>query len=286
MRIIAICILLLGSWSWGEATAQSPEDLTRQTEALLDLGTVDLTRSEVKFRSGLEPSLLPFDIDESGMTVLKNPLQVFGKGKARMAGWYRLHFVTPEKLGKIAVPRTLGYALGIESNVQGAWEIYTYVNSKRAGGDGTGGIGAPRVVQGMNEPPHVWRSNAQLFTRPGDKVTVVILAKSSPFAESTDGFALRHLRLRFAGPHSAVHQGFFGAVGFNALGSSPTSGLLGVRTRLAKAKGEELTALQNRLKEPLARLDAVFKAAETADLVTLTKAMSAARDEINAALKK
>jgi hypothetical protein len=286
MRNALFLALLALPWLPVGVRAQTPDELTRMIESVLDLETVDLTRQSVRFRSGLEPSLLPFEADESQMTVLKDPRATQGQGQARAAGWYRLAFVVPEKLGKIAVPKQQGYALGIESNVRGSWEIYTYVNGKRAGGNGTGGSGAPRFVQASNEPPHVWRSNAQLFTKPGDQVTVVILAMSSPFAESTEGFGLRHLRLRFAGPHSNTHQAFFGASGFSTPGTHATTGLLGARDKLAKVQGNDLQALRDNLRGPLARLDALFQAAETEDLDTFAKAMVAARDDINAALKK
>jgi len=44
--------------------------------------------------------------------------------------------------------------------------------------------------------------------------------------------------------------------------------------------------LQQKLKELLARLDALLKAAETEGLETFSRAMSAAGKEINDALKK
>ena len=64
------------------------------------------------------------------------------------------------------------------------------------------------------------------------------------------------------------------------------NGLLGAREMLRTKKGEELKALQDKLKGPIARLDAVFAAAETGQLDNLTKAMLIASKEINEALKK
>ena len=55
---------------------------------------------------------------------------------------------------------------------------------------------------------------------------------------------------------------------------------------LRTKKGDELRALQEKLRGPIARLDAVFAAAETGQINNLTKAMLAASKEINAALKK
>lgn len=55
---------------------------------------------------------------------------------------------------------------------------------------------------------------------------------------------------------------------------------------LSTLKGQELAALQERLKGPLARMNLVFEAAETGQLENLTNAMKTATQEINAALKK
>lgn len=49
---------------------------------------------------------------------------------------------------------------------------------------------------------------------------------------------------------------------------------------------DELKTLQDKLQGPIARLDAVFAAADTGVLDNLTKAMTAATKEINEALKK
>ena len=128
-----LCLVVLGSPAVRPAVAQSPtaDDLTRVIDQLIELDSIDLA-PRVKFRAGLEPSLYTLDADESAMTVLKDPYVVQGQGKPGAAGWYRLSFVVPEKIGKFQVPKS-GYNLGIESNVLGAWEIYTYKNGKPHG---------------------------------------------------------------------------------------------------------------------------------------------------------
>lgn len=267
-----LALLLLGGLGLPAAPAQTPDDIARLIERVLELETMDLARQEVKFRPGLEPMLLPVDADEAGMTVLKDPTEVHGKGKVAAAGWYRVHFVAPEKIGKLARP-SKGFPVGIESNLLGGWEIFTYVNGKRAGGNGSGAIGAPQWVKAANEPPTSWRSNAQLYANPGDKVTVVILATSSPFADSVEGYGLRHLRLRLAGGHTGQRQTFY-------------SSLHGARDRLARAKPDELKALQEKLKEPLACLDTLTRAADTGEMDQMSKAMSAAAKDIYAALMR
>src|SRR5262245_18019815 len=131
MRRLLVVALLGLSWL-AQAPAQNPEaaDLTKLIERLIELDSIDLTK-ELKFRPGLEPALHALDADESSMTVLKDPYQVHGQGKPGAAGWYRVSFVVPEKLGKFTVPK--GFNLGVESNVLGSWEIYTYQNGKLAG---------------------------------------------------------------------------------------------------------------------------------------------------------
>ena len=55
---------------------------------------------------------------------------------------------------------------------------------------------------------------------------------------------------------------------------------------LRTKKGDDLKTLQDKLRGPIARLDAVFAAADTGQLENLTKAMIVASKEINEALKK
>ena len=261
-----------------QAPAQAPtaDHVTRLIDRLVELDSIDLAR-DVKFRAGLEPSLHAVDADESGMVVLKDPYAAHGKDQPGAAGWYRVSFVAPETIGKFTLPKG-GYNLGVESNCLGTWEIYTYNNGKPAGGAMATGV--PGVVHkgnmlsASNQPPTAWVSNAPMPTKPGDRITIAILATGSPLGRgSPDGFALRHLRLRFALAHTGARQPFYAAL--NA-----------AREKLGTLKGQELEALQGKLKDPLARLDAVFAAAETGQLDNLTKAMAAARKEIDAALKK
>ncbi len=255
------------------ASAQTANDVTKLIDRLVQLDSIDLAK-DVKFRAGLEPSLFDLDTDESKMTVLKNPYEVFGQDKPGAAGWYRVTFVVPEKLGKFAIPKG-GYNLGIESNVTGSWEIYTYVNGKRAGLWSKDGM-----YSFTNLHPTSWMSNAPMPTRAGDKITVAILAMASPLGRgSPEGFALNHLRLRFALGHTAARQPFYGSA-ING------NGLLGAREKLRTKQGAELKALQEKLRGPLSRLDAVFQAAETAKLGNLTDAMMKASKEFNDALKK
>lgn len=278
MMRYTLSLVVLGSLALECAAAEGPTeaDLTKLIDRLIELDSIDLA-PRVKFRAGLAPSLYMLDADESGMTVLKDPHTVFGQDNAGAAGWYRLSFVVPEKIGKFPVPKS-GYNLGIESNVLGSWEIYTYNNGKPSG---------LWSKEGMNKatdrPATEWMSNAPQPAKPGDKFTVAILAMASPLGRgSPEGFALRHLRLRFAWGHTAARQPFYGSV----YGPGQGTGLLGAREMLRTKKGDELKALQDRLLGPIARLDAVFAAAETGQLDNLTKAMLVASKEINEALKK
>lgn len=277
MRITLLAGLLGLLWlPNAPANAQTADDLTRLIERLVELDSINLARG-VKFRPGLEPSLHAVDADESAMKVLKDPYEVHGRGGPGAAGWYRVRFVVPEKLGKFAIPKG-GYNLGVESNVQGAWEIYTYINGKPAGLWSKDGM-----LAASNQRPTVWMSNAPMPTRAGDEITIAILATSSPLGRgSPEGFGLRHLRLRFALAHTAARQPFYGSVSAPGMGT----GLFGAREKLLTLKGDEQTALQERLKGPLGRMDAVFQAAETGQLDNLTRAMAAASKEINEALKK
>jgi hypothetical protein len=273
-----LCLVVLGLLGPKPAAAQGPTevDLTKLIERLIELDSIDLA-PKVKFRAGLEPSLHMLGADESAMTVLKDPYAAHGEGKPGAAGWYRLSFVVPEKIGKFPMPRS-GYNLGIESNVLGSWEIYTYNNGKPAGLWSKDGMNKATDRHATD-----WMSNAPQPARPGDKFTVAILAMASPLGRgSPDGFALRHLRLRFAWGHTAARQPFYGSVPAPGQGN----GLLGAREKLRTLKGEELKALQEKLKGPIARLDAVFAAAETGQLENFTKAMLVASKEINEAFKR
>lgn len=270
-----VVIALLGATP---AVAESPTDahLTKLIERLIELDSIDLA-PKVKFRAGLEPSLHAVDADESAMTVLKDPYAAHGKDKPGAAGWYRVSFTVPERIGKFAVPKG-GYNLGIESNVLGSWEIYTYKNGKPHGLWSKDGMN-----KATDQAPTVWMSNAPQPAQPGDQFTVAILAMASPLGRgSPDGFALRHLRLRFAWGHTGGRQPFYGGVSNPGQGT----GLLGAREMLRTKKGDELKALQDRLQGPISRLDAVFAAADTGVIDNLTKAMTSASKEINEALKK
>jgi hypothetical protein len=260
------------------ATAQGPtaDDLTQLINRLIELDSIDLA-PKVKFRAGLESPLHALEADESGMTALKDPYTIFGKAKPGAAGWYRLSFVVPEKLGKFSVPKT-GYNLGIESNVFGSWEIYTYKNAKPAGLWSKDGMN-----KSSDRPATDWMSNAPQPAKPGDQFTVAILAMASPLGRgSPDGYGLRHLRLRFAWGHTGGRQPFYGSVYAPGQGT----GLLGAREMLRTKKGDDLTTLQDKLRGPIGRLDAVFAAAETGQIENLTKTMLNASKEINDALKK
>ena len=139
------------------------------------------------------------------------------------------------------------------------------------------------VLSTSRQLPTVWMSNAPMPTKAGDKITIAILAAATPLGQgSPEGFALRHLRLRFALTHTFSRQPFYGNVSAPGMGS----GLHGAREMLATRTGEELKALQEKLKGPLARIDLVFEAAETGRLDDLSKAMLTASKEINEALKK
>lgn len=277
MRYV-LCLIALGSLPLASPAADGPTeaDLTKLIERLIELDSIDLA-PKVKFRAGLEPSLHAFDADESAMTALKDPYAPFGQGKPGAAGWYRLSFVVPEKIGKFPVPKN-GYNLGIESNVLGSWEIYTYKNGKPAGLWSKDGMN-----KSADRHPTDWMSNAPQPAQPGDKFTVAILAMASPLGRgSPEGFALRHLRLRFAWGHTGGRQPFYGSVYAPGQGN----GLLGAREMLRTKKGDELRALQDKLQGPVTRLDAVFAAADAGVLDDLTKAMLAASKEINEALRK
>jgi hypothetical protein len=280
--IVIACVAFLLS---ANCRAQTADDIGKLIQRLVDLDSIDIAK-DVKFRAGLEPVLHAVDADESQMKVLANPYEAQGKNTPAAAGWYRITFTAPEKIGKFELPKN-GYNLGIESNFLGGWEVYSYVNGKPAGAAMATGVQGfwtqGNMIANARQHPSAWMSNAPMPTKPGDTITIAILATSIPLARgSAEGFALRHLRLRFALAHTFQRQPFFGAVTAPGVGT----GLHGAREMLATLKGEELTALQAKLQGPLARIDAVFQAAETGKLDNLTKAMRTAAGEINEALKK
>jgi hypothetical protein len=254
--------------------AQTPDDISQLISRLVELDSIDLAKG-IKFRAGLEPALSDLESDESSMKVLENPYEVHGQGKPAAAGWYRTSFVVPEQIGKFKFKQ---YNLGIESNVLGSWEMYTYINGKHAGLWSKEGM-----QKATDRPPTDWMSNAPMPAKPGDQITIAILAMASPLGRgSPDGFGLRHLRLRFALGHTAARRPFYG----DAPAPGQGTGLHGVREKLRTLQGDELSALQAKLKEPLANIDAVFAAGDTETLDNLTKAMAASAKEINEALKK
>lgn len=257
------------------ARAQTADDVDKLIRRAVELDSIDITPG-LKYRAGLEPSLATLDADESSMKPLENPYEVFGRNTPLAAGWYRVSFTVPEKLGKIVLPKG-GFNLGVESNCVGAWEFYAWINGKPAGLWSKDGL-----LRAADREPTYWMSNAPMPARPGDKITVAILATASPLGRgSPDGYGLRHLRLRFALAHTAARQPFYGGVTRPGTGT----GLHGAKEMLATAKGEELAALQARLKGPLDRLEVMFAAAESGKLDDLTKAMHVAAKEINDALK-
>jgi hypothetical protein len=276
MRLVPLLGLIALALLGPTAPAQTPDDVTKLIDRVVELDSIDIAKG-VKFRPGLEPALFDLDADESKMVVLKDPYEIHGRNTPGAAGWYRVSFVVPEKLGKFAIPKG-GYNLGIESNVLGSWELYVYNNEKRAGLWSKDGMYAH-----TNQPPTAWMSNAPMPTKAGDRITIAVLGMSSPLGRgSPEGFGLRHLRIRFALAHTGARQPFFGSVYAPGQGT----GLFGARERLRVAKGDELLALQERLRGPLSRTENLFKAADTGQLDALTKAMAESSKEINAALKK
>jgi hypothetical protein len=253
--------LLVLSWFVGTAPAQTADDVTKWIERLNDLDSLDLCKFEVKYRAGLEPSLVAVDADESAMKVLKDPYEAQGQGKPGAVGWYRVSFIVPEKLGKFST----GAGSLIESNVQGSWEIYAYQNGKPVGND-------RGLVAVSQRPTATWIRSAPLDSKPGDRITLVILATSNPWGSgSPEGFALRHLRLgkRTSGAYDSFYRG-----------------LAGVREKLRTLKGDELKALQEKVKGPLARLDALFAAAEGGNGNVFIQAVDKATRDLSEALKK
>lgn len=266
------CLLLLGWFTAVPTThGQTPTDITKLIDRLVQLDSIDLAK-EVKYRPGLQPSLHAFDADESAMKVLKNPYEVQGRNEPGAAGWYRVSFVVPEKLGKFAIPAA-GYNLGVESNCLGSWEVYTYKNGKPAGSAAATGVTGfwtqGNMLANARQPPTAWMSNAPLPCKAGDQITLAILVTPTPLGRgSPEGFALRQLRLRFALAHTFSRQPFYAS-------------LHNVHAKLSTLQEPELKAFQEKIEGPLARLDALSKAADTEQLGNLTNAMKAATKEIN-----
>jgi hypothetical protein len=274
----SICLaLIVLSWLVGKTGAQTADDVTKLINRLVDLDSIDLCQFGVKYRDGLEPSLAAVDADESAMRVLKNPYEAQGQGKPGAVGWYRVSFDFPERLGRFEL---YDCPCGVESNVRGSWEIYTYRNGKPAGLGG-GPFARLGFHRQSNKDANAWVSNSPMDPpKKGDKITIAILASSYPLgAGNPEGFALRHLRMRVAGGHSPNRSPFF-------------SELLAIRDRLQTLKGDELKALQSKVRDPLARLDVVFQAAEIGDkkgrnlFGPMSNAMRAATKELIEAQKK
>jgi soluble cytochrome b562 len=270
-----ICFLLLGFLPANILCAQTADDVSALINRLVELDSIDVAK-EVKYRAGLLPTLHELEADEAEMKVLADPYAAQQSNTPGGVGWYRVSFVVPEKIGKFPLPAG-GFNLGIESNVRGAWEIYTYKNDKPAGAamipTVTGTWNKGNILANSNQPATAWMSNAPMPTKPGDRVTVAILAMSTPLGQGNpDGFALRHLRLRYALYHTGARAPFYAA-------------LHKVHDKLQTLHGDELQAYQTKVKEPLAQLDKLFQAAESGKLDDLTKAMQAATKELNETLK-
>jgi hypothetical protein len=260
-RSACLLALLLLLWLASAAPGQTADDITKLIERLSELDSIDLCKLGVKYRAGLLPPLAAADADESAMTVLKDPHEPQGKGKPGAAGWYRVSFVVPAKFGKFdASPDAV-----VESNVLGSWEIYAYRNGEPAGPDGG-------LVARSNEPETNWVRSVLTGSKPGDRVTIAILATSYPWGGgSPEGFALRHLRLgrRTSGAYGPFYWALFD-----------------VRNKLRTLQGDELKAYREKVKGPLARLDAVFAAAEGGNQGAYIQVLVKARADLDAALKK
>ncbi len=288
MRIV-FPLFILALFMPSVLRAQTPEDLKKLIARLDDLDSIDIAKN-VKFREGLLPSLHELDADEKGLKVLENPYEVFGKNKPGAAGWYRVTFTVPEKIGAFPLR---SFNLGVESNVLGTWEAYTYKNGKPDGTTmipGVPGTWATLGVMGhTRQPASAWVSNAPLGCSPGTKITVAILASASPLGSgSPEGFALRRLRLRYALYHTSARQPFYGRESGSL--TAPGNGLHGVVERLtllqqAKGKEAELKEFQDRIKGPLDRLELVFKATESGKLDDLSAAMRVATKGIDEAFR-
>lgn len=276
-RYLFCLTLIMLSCLAGKTRAQTADDLTKLIERLVELDSIDLCKFGVKYRDGLEPSLAAVDADESAMRVLKNPYEAHGQGKPGAVGWYRVSFDFPERLGRFEL---YDCPCGVESNVRGSWEIYTYRNGKPVGLGG-GPFARLGFHRQSNKDANVWVSNSPMDPpKKGDKITIAILASSYPLGRGNpEGFALLHLRMRVAGGHSPNRSPFF-------------SELLTIRDKLRTLQGDELKALQSKVKEPLARLDVVFQTAEIGDkkgrnlFGPMSNAMLTAAKELIEAQKK
>jgi hypothetical protein len=259
-RSVYLALLVL-PWSASAVPAQTADDVTKLIERLSDLDSIDLCKLGVKYRAGLQPTLAALDADESAMTVLKDPHEAQGQGKPGAVGWYRVSFVVPEKFGKF----NAGPNLVVESNVRGNWEIYAYRNGKPAGLDNG-------LVARSDQPETVWIRSTLTDSKPGDRITLAVLATSHPWGSgSPEGFALRHLRL--GQRTSGAYEEFYRA-------------LYGVREKLRTLQADELKAFREKIKGPLARLDAVFAAAETGKGGSFIEALVKAAKDLSDALKK
>src|SRR5262245_51535990 len=99
VRFFTAFLLLIAS---SYVHAQTPDDITKLIERLLELDSIDLAK-DVKFRPGIVPSLHELDADESTMKALGDPYDIHGRNEPGAGGWYRIRFKVPEKLGKIPV---------------------------------------------------------------------------------------------------------------------------------------------------------------------------------------
>jgi hypothetical protein len=246
----------------GTVYGQTAVDITKLLERLHDLNTIDLCKFEVRYRAGLEPSLVSALADESAMKILNDPREAQGQGKPGATGWYRVRFVIPDNIGK-AKATTSNWV--IESNIQGNAEIHAYRNGKPACLD-------REVAAFSNQSANGWARTMLLDAKAGDKIVLVILATSHPWGSgSPEGFALRHLRL--GKRTSGAYDSFFAP-------------LYSMRDKLQTLKGDELKALQAKVKAPLAGVDAVFAAAETGNVGLFIEAMVRATKPLSDALRK
>jgi len=243
------------------ARAQTADDVTKLLARFNDLNTLDLGKLGVKYRAGLAPSLAAVDADESAMKVLKDPHEAQGQGKPGAVGWYRVSFDLPEKIGKT----TTSASWVVETNVQGIAEIYTYRNGKPTGvGNG--------LTTSFGLPANAWTKSTLVDAKPGDRITLVILATCNPWGRgSPEGFALRHLRL---GKRTSPVYSYL------------VDALFNVREKLRTAKGDELKALQEKVKGPMADVEAVFAAAETGNANAFIEAVGKSANQLNKAIRK
>lgn len=271
-----LALIFLTGFCIHDTHAQTADDVAKLIKRLVELDSIDLAKN-VKYRAGLLPSLADLDADESAMRILADPYAAQQRDTPGAVGWYRVSVVVPDKIGKFDLPLT-GYNLGVESNVLGGWEIYTYSNGKPAGAamapTATGIWNKGNIIATAAHPATAWVSNAPLPTKPGDRITIAILATSAPFGQgSPDGFALRHLRLRFALKHTLARQPFYAAINQ-------------VHDKLKTLQGDELKAFQAKIREPLANVDAVIQAAESGNLDKLSQAMNTSMKQLYEGMRR